>query len=51
MIAGLIIAVIVVAAVWVINRRRATRAARAVITSDTVADLRDTDSVDLRKAA
>ena len=51
MIAGLIIAVVVVAAVWVINRRRATRVARAVVTKDTVADLRDTDSVDLHKAA
>ena len=51
MIAGLIIAVVVVAAVWVINRRRAGRVARAVVTTDTVAALRDTDSVDLHKAA
>ena len=51
MIAGLIIAVVVVAAVWVINRRRAGRVGRAVVTTDTVADLRDTDSVDLHKAA
>jgi hypothetical protein len=55
MIAGLIIAAVVVATIWVINRRRAALAARAVAADDTLSarprDLRASDRVDLRKAA
>jgi hypothetical protein len=55
MIAGLIIAAVIVATIWVVNRRRATRMARAIAAEEAVAvgprDLRAPDPVDLRKAA
>jgi hypothetical protein len=55
MIAGLIIAAVVVATLWVVNRRRAVLAARTMATDDAVParprDLRASDPVDLRKAA